>query len=119
MIYLLILVTTFSNIGAQLLLKRGVGHLGSIARDNWMIFLVQAAISPWVWFALALQVFGYLIWIYIISQEKLGVAFALSASFFYLILAFLSWLLYDEHLTVVQWSGLFLISAGVIALARG
>jgi len=83
------------------------------------MFVVHAALTPWVWAALVLQVLGYVVWFFVITQEKLGVAFAISGSGFYLIMAVFSWILFDEHLSAVQWGGIVLISLGVLALARG
>lgn len=117
--YVLILITTLSTIGAQLMLKQGLGPLSVMANTNKLGFLGQAVATPWVWAALVLQVFGYLVWFFVISQEKLGVAFAVSGAFFYMIMAFMAWLLFGEQLSTVQWAGLGLIATGVVALARG
>jgi len=117
--YLLILVTTLSTVGAQLLLKQGLRPIGALAASARLDFLVAAVLSPWVWAALVLQVFGYVVWFFVITQEKLGIAFAVSGSFFYLVMALLSWALFDEALTPTQWTGIALISAGVLAVARG
>jgi multidrug transporter EmrE-like cation transporter len=119
MTYMLILVTTLCTIGAQLLLKHGLRPIAATAITSKVDFLLQAAFTPWVWAALTLQVLGYVVWFFVITQEKLGVAFAVSGSFFYLIMALMSWALFDEQLAPVQWIGLVMISAGVVALARG
>ena len=117
--YLLILVTTLSTVGAQLLLKQGLRPIGALAASARLDFLVAAVLSPWVWAALVLQVFGYVVWFFVLMREKLGVAFAISGSFFYLVMALLSWALFDEALTPTQWTGIALISAGVLAVERG
>jgi drug/metabolite transporter (DMT)-like permease len=47
------------------------------------------------------------------------VAFAVSGSFFYLLMAAASWFLFGERLTSTQWIGLVLISAGVLMVTHG
>ena len=119
MTYLLIFFTTACTIGSQLILKHGLQGLGGLAGTDRVAFLLRVASSPWVAAALALQVVGYVAWFFVISREKLGVAFALSGSFFYIVMALMSWLVFGEQLTRVQWAGLAAITLGVLLLARG
>lgn len=117
---LLILIVTLCTIGSQLLLKRAMSGLGMVLRaDGAIPFLFAAAASPWVWAALALQVSGYVMWMFVLTRAQLGQAFAISGSFFYLIMAGASWLLYGERLSLAQWIGLVLISAGVLLVGLG
>ena len=62
-------------------------------------------------------VFGFIVWVVVVSRVKLGVAFAISGGTFYLLLAALTWLLYGERLTLGQWAGLALISSGVLMVS--
>lgn len=113
-VYLLVLVTTLCTIGGQLILKRAMVTLRPLQAQGNLDFLFGAALSPLVWMALALQVLGYVAWMFVISREKLSVAFALSGSTFYLLMAAASWLFYGERLVPLQWLGLALISLGVV-----
>jgi len=113
-VYLLVLVTTLCTIGGQLILKRAMVALRPLQAQGHLDFLFGAALSPLVWMALALQVLGYVAWMFVISREKLSVAFALSGSTFYLLMAAASWLFYGERLVPLQWLGLALISLGVV-----
>jgi drug/metabolite transporter (DMT)-like permease len=113
-VYLLVLVTTLCTIGGQLILKRAMVTLRPLQSQGNLDFLFGAALSPLVWMALALQVLGYVAWMFVISREKLSVAFALSGSTFYLLMAAASWLFYGERLVPLQWLGLALISLGVV-----
>lgn len=113
--FVLVLMVTLCTIGSQLILKKGVGQITSVLHENGpLAFVASAAMSPVVIAALTLQVGGYVVWLFVLSQERLSVAFAMSGSFFYLVMAGASWLLYDERLTLGQWAGLLLISCGVI-----
>ena len=113
-LYLLVLITTLCTIGGQLILKRAMVTLKPLQSQGIFEFLFGAALSPMVWAALALQVLGYVAWMFVISREKLSVAFALSGSTFYLLMAAASWFFYGERLVPLQWLGLALISVGVV-----
>lgn len=111
----LVLIVTLVTIGSQLILKRGIGDVMSVLKnDGALAFVFSAATSPVVIAALALQGLGYVVWWFVITQERLSVAFAISGSFFYLVMAAVSWYLYDEKLNLFQWIGLLLITAGVL-----
>lgn len=114
MTYLLILITTLCTIAGQLVLKRAVNSLKPLLQEGPVSFLFGAAVSPLVIAALALQVLGYVAWLFVLSREKLSVAFALSGSTIYLLTAAASWYFYGERLTGAQWFGFVLISAGVV-----
>jgi uncharacterized membrane protein len=80
---------------------------------------MAAATSPIVISALTLQGIGYVIWLFVVAQERLSIAFAMSGSFFYLTLALMSWLLFDERLFISQWVGLVFITFGVVLVTAG
>jgi len=111
--YLLILVTVLCTIGGQLILKRAVDTLKPLLASGPIDFLFGAAVSPLVIAALCLQVLGYVAWLFVLSKAKLSIAFALSGSTLYLLMALAGWCFYGERLTAWQWLGFVLISAGV------
>lgn len=116
----LVLLVTLCTIGSQLILKSGVNSLVAVLRNEGVApFLLSAATSPKVIAALAIQGGGYVVWLFVLAQSRLSVAFAMSGSFFYLVMAAASWLVFGERLTLVQWGGLALISLGVILVTNG
>jgi len=114
----LILVVTLNTVISMLLLKRAVTEIGAPAglSDLWRFFLA-AAMSPLVYASLVLQVIGYACWMLVISQEKLGVAVAISGSLFYLLTALASWYVYGEKLAPLQWTGIVFITIGVLCVS--
>jgi undecaprenyl phosphate-alpha-L-ara4N flippase subunit ArnE len=62
-------------------------------------------------------VIGYALWVAVVSRERLAVATAVSGSFFYILMAVLGWLLFNERLSYPQIVGLTLITAGVSLMA--
>jgi drug/metabolite transporter (DMT)-like permease len=113
-VYLLILTTTLCTIAGQLILKRAVTALKPLLDSGPIDFLIGAAFSPLVIAALSLQVLGYVAWLFVLSKSQLSVAFALSGSSFYLLMAVASWYFFGERLGPFQWFGLVLISVGVV-----
>ena len=111
--YLLVLVTTVCTICGQLVLKKAAMDLKALLNKGVLGFMLGAATTPAVYVALSLQVIGYAAWFVVLTRENLSVAFALSGSTFYLLMALSSWWVFNEKLGLQQWLGLALISIGV------
>lgn len=115
---LMILFVTCSTLGSQLLIKHAVSQIAlrqpALAGWHW---LWAALTSPTVITAVLVQGIGFIVWVVVVSRVKLGVAFALSGAFFYVLMAVVTWLLYGERLTLWQWCGIALISAGVLMVS--
>lgn len=115
---LMILFVTCSTLGSQLLLKDTVVRIAQrIPAPAGMDWLVAVMSSPKVWLAVAIQGIGFVVWIVVVSRVKLGLAFATSGAFFYILLALLSWYLYGERLAPLQWAGIALVSTGVLMIS--
>lgn len=116
-VLVLVLTTTFCTIASQMILKGAVGPIVQTWRsEGALAFLWAAMTSPGVIVALAIQAFGFLVWFFVIAQSKLSTAFATSGAILYITTALISWLIYGERLTSLQWVGLILVSAGVYLL---
>jgi len=113
----MIAFVTCCTLGSQLMVKRAVTLLA--LRDpvpSGIHWLIAACLSPYVIAAVVIQAIGFITWVVIVSRVKLGMAFAISGAFLYLLIAFSSWLLYGERLLPLQWGGLVLISTGVLLM---
>jgi len=114
---LLIILFTINTAFSQIFMKQAVKILGSPSSiEDMPSYMVEAVRSPWIWAAFVLQVLSYLVWIVVLSREKLGVAVALSGSLFCLIMAAVAWTMYDETLTAPQWAGIAFVVTGVTLL---
>jgi small multidrug resistance pump/undecaprenyl phosphate-alpha-L-ara4N flippase subunit ArnE len=80
-------------------------------------FIMDAAMSPWIYGSLTLQVLGYFLWMLLVSHEKLGIATASVGAGFYILMAFAAWAAYGETLNGVQWLGIVLITVGVVCVS--
>ena len=111
----IILFVTVNTIASQLILKYGITRIQDSA-DQHVQFLLKAVLSPYIWLAVSLQGVGYIAWWFVVAKMKLGIAFAISGAFFYILMAAASWFFYKESLNQFQWAGIILVSAGVILL---
>jgi len=114
----MIVFVTCCTLGSQLMVKRGVTLLA--LRDpapTGFQWLLAACLSPHVIAAVAIQGVGFIVWVVVVSRIKLGLAFAVSGSFFYILIALSSWLLYGEKLAPLQWLGLVMVSSGVLLMS--
>lgn len=116
----LIAAFTITTVVSQLLLRRGTSTLGGAPATLAALprFIGQAALSPWVYASVTLQVIGYVLWLVIVSREKLGVATASIGAGFYLLMAFSAWLIYGETLSAPQWIGILLVTCGVVFISQ-
>ncbi len=112
---------TVNAVLSQLLLRRATLDLGRPPTSVAALphFMGQAALSPWIYAALILQVFGYVLWLVIVAREKLGVATATIGAGFYVLMALTAWLIYGETLSPLQWTGIVLITCGVACVSQG
>jgi drug/metabolite transporter (DMT)-like permease len=115
---LLILAKTANAVAGQLLLKRALLSFGGRAALSTMPkFFLDAAASPWIYASIAVQGFGYFLWMILISREKLGVATASVGAGFYILMPLCAWTLYGESLSYLQWFGITLLTAGIICVS--
>lgn len=111
---LMIFVVSVCTLSSQLLLKKGMSAIGSGAG------MLPIILSPFTSLPVAagvlLQAFGFILWLAVLTKADLGYAFGFSGAFFYILLPLLSWWLYNEQLTMLQWFGMGFISLGVICI---
>jgi multidrug transporter EmrE-like cation transporter len=114
---LLIIAVTLNAVLGQLMLKYAVlGLGGSPALSNLPAFVLAAAKSPLVYVSIAIQGFGYLLWMMLVARMKLGLASASVGAGFYVGMALAAWAVYGEALSRLQWLGLGLITLGVTCI---
>ena len=80
-----------------------IGLESSSALSNFPAFILSAAKSPLVYVSIAIQGFGYVLWMMLIARMKLGVASASVGAGFYVCMALAAWGIYGESLSRVQW----------------
>ena len=117
---LLFVAVTVNAVISQLLLRRALNQLGSPASLSGLPrFIGNAALSPWVYASVTLQILGYVLWMLVVSRAKLGVATASMGAGFYILMALSAWLVYGETLSLLQWMGIVLVTLGVVCISMG
>jgi len=118
---LLFFAFTVNAVISQLLLRRATNGLGGPPASLTALprYLGHAALSPWIYASVTLQILGYVLWLVIVSQEKLGVATASIGAGFYTLMALSAWLIYGEGLSLLQWIGIILVTCGVVCISQG
>ncbi len=117
---LLLAAFTINAVISQLALRRALNELGSPSGLSGLPrFIGGAAVSPWIYTSVALQILSYVIWMLIVSREKLGVATATVGAGFYVLMALSAWLIYGETLAPLQWTGIVLVTMGVLCISLG
>jgi drug/metabolite transporter (DMT)-like permease len=117
---LLIIAVTVNAVLGQLLLRRALTDLGG--RSAFLSipkFILAAAGSPLMYVSVAVQGLGYLLWMMLISREKIGVATASVGAGFYILMPVCAWFVFGESLTNLQWLGIGLITVGVTCVSLG
>jgi drug/metabolite transporter (DMT)-like permease len=116
----LFIAFTVNSVISQLVLRRGLQDLVSPAGLGGLPkFVGSAALSPWIYASITLQILSYVMWMIIVSREKLGVATATVGAGFYTLMALSAWLVYGESLSLVQWAGIALVTLGVVCISLG
>ena len=117
---LLFIAFTVNSVISQLVLRRGLQDLGSpVIFAGLPGFVRGAALSPWIYASITLQILSYVMWMLIVSREKIGVATATVGAGFYTLMALSAWLIYGETLSPLQWTGIGLVTLGVICISQG
>lgn len=116
---LLIFIFSIITVVSQLILKKGAMGL-ALHWSNPILLIKSVFTSPYVLISLALMGMNFILWVFVISRANLGYAIGFAGAFFYLILPLLSWWLYGDRLSLLQWGGLVLITLGILCLqAKG
>jgi drug/metabolite transporter (DMT)-like permease len=116
----LFIAFTVNSVISQLVLRRGLQDLGSPgALIGLPRFIGSAALSPWIYTSITLQIVSYVMWMLIVSREKLGVAAATVGAGFYTLMALSAWMIYGGTLSPLQWAGIALVTVGVAFISLG
>lgn len=77
--------------------------------------ITHALGTPWLWVAIACYVGAFAAWMTILRESTLSAAFSTSALVFVAVMLS-SWLIFGEHIGMMQWLGSFVIVCGILML---
>lgn len=114
-IFLLLALWATCEAAGQILFKRGVDVLDAGEAHFGFKALRRALGSPPIWGGVLLHVVEFGVWIEILGRLPLSVAFPLESVSFVVVLA-ASRVFLREVIPIRRWTGVGLISAGIVVL---
>ncbi len=115
----LVLLSVFTVSIAQILLKYGVNQLGTISYhlSSLVITFLTIFSNPAILIGLALFGLSSLLWLIAISESELSFAYPLLGTG-YAVVAILSWLLFNENMSMLRIFGIIVVFLGVYNMSR-
>jgi drug/metabolite transporter (DMT)-like permease len=118
-VMLVLLAASLGGTG-HVLLSRGMrraGDLTDMAAGHWLSRSARAVASPWVICGVALQASFFLIYLTLLSRADITLVLPLTAAD-YVVVAVLAQFLLGETVTAVRWTGIGLVTAGILVMSR-
>lgn len=116
----IIVSTTLGAIG-QILMKKGMIHIGKLpdntAITKAVLYYIKAVFSPLVFSGLTCYGISMVVWLWVLSRYELSYARPFVA-LGYIIVALYSFFFMGENVGLERWIGIGLIVVGVILVAR-
>jgi len=106
----------------QMLLKYGMGQVGSITRSDFDSPISLASsifMNRWILMAIPLYIIGFIIWLIVLSKLDLSYAYGFLA-LTYVLIPLASLLIFNENIPVMRWVGIggLCVSIVIIGMAR-
>lgn len=115
----LILAGVMLNAMAQLTLKQGMRSIGhfNFSLESLLRMSLTIGLNPFVLAGLVCYVISVVIWLLVLSRVEVSYAYPL-LSVGYIVTALAGWLLFNESMSLVRWSGIAIICCGVWLITR-
>lgn len=116
-----ILFSVALNASAQLFLRKGMPQVALVSGQGLGEFLASAmrvAFNPWVFSGLTCYAISVILWMYVLSKVQVSFAYPF-LSVGYVIVVVAAYFLFREPVNAMKLSGVALICAGVLLVARG
>ncbi len=117
-IFVWVFVYAFAMALSQVLLKIGVSQVGGFNLGSWsdnISLAIRVLTNYYILGSISLMMSSFFLWIWVLSWNRLGVVFPLTAVM-YIILPALAFFVFGEKLSMINYFGIFLIVAGVYAV---
>ena len=116
----MLVVSVFSNVTANILLKKGVISFGGLSGQKAKLFLelTKAATNPFVILGIGLYGFSFLIWLRILSFNDLSRAYPIFATIVFLLTTAGSVIFLNENVSFLRLIGIGIMLLGIFLVAR-
>jgi len=121
MLYILLAAAIILNAAANILIKAGMRHMGSLAGKSVIEVGTGMITNPFLIFGVISFAVTLALYSLVLSKMNLSVAYPVMTSLGLLVVTTYCWLFFSESISFVQWAGYILIIAGVwmVAAPRG
>lgn len=109
---ILVVLVIFTNVFGNIFLSRGMHQVGRIVSASPLDYL-RAFANPWTAFGIAVLVVWMLSDLALLSRADLSFVLPVTASA-YVLVAILGHFLLHDHISWARWTGILLITGGVI-----
>ncbi len=116
---LVVFAATICGCAGNLCLRQGmigVGALPGAAPAQLLAFFAAAAVNPWIWLGIALEIVYSLLWLAVLSWSEISWAVPMNA-IEYVLAAAAAYALLGEPLSPQRLAGIAMICAGVALLS--
>ncbi|WP_421903667.1 hypothetical protein [Maridesulfovibrio sp.] len=114
--YLLVACSVILGVLGQLFMKKGMVVLGPLGEPSIMTAFT-IIFQPWVFGGLVSYGLAMIIWVAVLSRLDLSYAYPLLSSG-YVLVAIGSWWMFGDSISATRWTGILVISAGVVLTAK-
>jgi multidrug transporter EmrE-like cation transporter len=121
MLYILLAAAIFLNASANILIKAGMRHMGSLGGKSAVEVGAGMLTNPFLIFGVISFAVTLALYSLVLSKMNLSVAYPIMTSLGLLVVTTYCWLFFSERISFIQWAGYLLIIAGVwmVAAPRG
>ena len=114
--YVVLGISIMLNAAANILMKAGA--LKPKENNQVLDVFINMATNPCILGGICCFALGLAAYNYALIKMNLSVAYPVNTSVGYIIVVLASWILFKENLSLMQITGIFVISAGVWMVAR-
>lgn len=117
--YILLGIAIITTVASQLLFKQGMLILGNLnfSFSNILSLILNVFKNPFLLTGFFLYAISFILWLLVLSKMKLSIAYPITSLNFVLAIV-VSYFLFGERISPIQYTGIFFIVIGVIALAK-
>ncbi|MFA6431265.1 MAG: EamA family transporter [Candidatus Margulisiibacteriota bacterium] len=115
--YVMAIISILLAVTGQILMKKGMMMVGTFSISQFAGKLIPMFTNPWVFSGFFCFGISSLFWLVVLSRLPLSLVYPM-VSVGYVLVAFLSIIMFKEHVSVVRWIGIFVIVMGVFLISR-
>jgi len=115
--YLIMVISIVLAVAGQLLMKKGMMAFGSFPVNQMLVKVFPMFLNPWVFFGFACFGLSSIFWLVVLSRMQLSFVYPM-VSVAYVLVALFSLIFFKESVSLLRWTGIFVIILGVALISR-